>query len=261
MNAEELVEESVLSRLAEMTEPLEDSRFKRIGNAWVYFQPLAIDRKYREDEIDFIDFFTRDLGALTRFNLPEQIMLQDMIRERTGRKIRHGSFEENFNAICSKETAEYVENVLKGHHVFTGELGRKGEPVRMIKGINKKLDAEVPVEETQILVFDDGLEIYPEEVPMKKTTQIQYVIDRSLSRRLPSKSGYFDSFKVLPADEDLKDKGQHKWLGTNYDKNNLSAVLCCGYEGEGKFMGATTTPLFRDYNIVIPVWTDEAPKK
>ena len=267
MTVEGVMPDENLDRLAEMIEPIENPRFIKIGEtSWVYPEALSISERFREDEnkMEFLDSVIGQYGAVARLNFPDHLLLQERIKEKFGIDLRDGSSEENLRAFNLKEAESYKEGVLYRNAVFTGELQKSGESVIRIKGI-KIGRAKVPVEATQIIIDERGIEI-PSITTMRGIEQLQYIADKNLGKKLPTKNkATLGNFEVIPTDEDLNPDGKIYWNGSSFSQDNYTAVVCgpaffSGKPPERKLEFASIPPLHR-YNLVtIPIWTDN-PKK
>ena len=266
ITTEEIMPQEVLDRLVEVIEPIEKNRFVKIGEAsWVYPEPLSIAEKTIKDEIECIDRVTDHRGTIIGLNFPEQLMLQNRIKERFGIDLRHGSLKENVNAFNSNETEKYRERVLDRYAIYTGELERRGENVRRVTRIIIE-KAEVPLEPSQIIIDGNGKPIPPIETPTKEIMQIQYV-SKDLGKKLPTKEGHFESFEIVPTDKDLNPEGKISWDGSFFSKDNYAIVKCetCTYLVQGKppeiRLGFASIPPLNKYDLfAIPLWTNN-PKK
>jgi hypothetical protein len=265
MTVEGVMPNEVLRAIADMIELPQDSEFIKIDKAWVYPNSLRISEKYIEDEMEHgIDLvINKDDRSLIRLNFPDQLLLQERIKQRYGLNLRHGSSEEQQKAFKTKEAEWYRDSVLHKYYVYTGELERRGENARRITGV-KMGRAEVPYEARKIIIDgDSGKEIQPKLVPMKEIEQLQFVSAEDLGKRVPKKVGLFESFEVIPTTKDITRKGNNYWSFTAFNEENYSAIMCKTHY-LGKLSGlqfGSGDPMHRLDRIAVALWTDEKPKK
>jgi len=261
----ELIWDSSLDKIASGIEPLSNSRFIHIEyqergelkEAWVYPEPLKVPK-----DMDFARYSDIE-GAIHNLNFPEQLLLQNRVKEKLGIDLRHGSLKENFIALHSKETKDYVEGVLNRHWLYTGEIARKQDSIRRVIGINL-VKEQVAAEPIEILIDEKGKEIPPKQIPMKEIIQIQYIAGEDLKVKLPTKEGYFHDFEIFPTDKDFISTSEPKghWRGTRFDVNLLSTVHCERYLSSPKKLSAGSDLSSSKTHLgAIPIWTDENPKK
>jgi len=265
MTVEGVMPDEVLRSIADMIELPEDSRFIKIDNAWVYPNSLRISEKYIEDEmghgIDLV--INKDDRSLIRLNFPDQLLLQERIKQKYGLNLRHGSSEEQQKAFKAKEAEWYRDSVLRKYYVYTGELERRGENVMRITGV-KMGRAKVPYEARKIIIDrDSGKEIQPMLVSMKEIEQLQFISAEDLAKRVPEKVGLFESFEVIPRTRDITGKGNNYWSFTAFNDENYSAIMCRARylrKSSGLEFGSGD-PIHRLDTITMALWTDENPKK
>jgi hypothetical protein len=215
--------------------------------------------------MEFLYGVTGQYGAVVRLNFPEHFLLQERVKDKLGIDLRDGSSEENLRAFNLKEAQRYREGVLYRNAVFTGELARFGENAQRIKGVNIRR-AKVPVEATQIITDNKGVEIPPSMAAMKEIDQLQYVADKDLGKKLPTKDNvYLGNFEVIPTDEDLNPDGKIYWHVSSFSQDNYTAVMCESIfymeNPPGRRLEFVSIPPLHRYNLMtIPIWTDN-PKK
>jgi hypothetical protein len=238
--------------LAGFVKELETSRFVQLGNVWVYPEPLQTQRA--------LGFFTDEKKVLVHLNFPEQFILLESLVEKFGFKPRFGSLEENFAAAYTREAAGYRDRVLEGFFVFTGELAVKTAveaEVRKVAGV-KIVDKNVADAPDQVIV---NVKRKPHGVAGTRRLQVEYVVDKTVTRILPEEEGFFEDFKVVPSHADLKLSGKGYVYKSFFDAEGFAAYQCFWFNKKKVFGVHACEPLTRSNGVAVPVWTSENPKK
>ncbi len=242
--------------LAGYVEPLDNSKFIRFGDSWVYPNVLTAQRA--------LGFFTDEKTHLTHLNFPEQIVLQESLTNRLGLKMRLGSFKENFELAFSKEGQTYLERVLSKFFIYTSELIAKNKCFTEVRQVSNAMFIDKN-EQTPDEIFTDFdyniLEHGCMSSENKKLFQTRYAVGQKIQDDAPTKEGYFEDFKVIPVDKDIKMSGKGYFYPSSYDKNCFSAVQCFWFDKRKVIALHATEPLNRAFGVCIPIWTDENPKK
>lgn len=254
---------SKLDKIANNIIPLNNSRFAhleyqvqdKLKEFWVYPEPLRISEEfgvYAEE------------GKVSNLNFPETNHLLKLLEDKIGINPRLGSLKENFNVAYSRYAREYKNKVLKPYQVYTENLIKKndhGVDIRRVLG-TKFVDKETLHLSPQILFDEEEKEILPERpLTDEKIVQTQYKVGPILQKEMMTDQGYFDNFKVIPANIDMRSRGLGCWAGSSFDKENLSVAECNWNCGEEVFNADSTSPLRRYSFVVLPIWTDQNPKK
>ena len=148
--------------------------------------------------------------------------------------------------------------------IFTGELGKKRNNVAEVRKVigTKFVDKLDPSLADQILVDTKDKEISTSQIYRgKKLFQTKYVVGQKLQSGLPMQDGYFENFKIIPADKDLKLAGRGYFYQSYFDNEGFSAVQCFWFDKQKVFGVHAYEPLCRSNRISLPIWTDENPKK
>jgi hypothetical protein len=261
------VSETVLDGMAEGLQPLPVGKFIHVEykergepkEAWVYPEPM----RNPTASGSYID---KDKN-IVNLSFPEQLLLQERIKDELDLDLRHGSLKENFQLTFSKEGKEYRERVLvEPYWVYTGEIAKvmTGEEnkfdVRRVSGIKTRKIAIIP---QQTLINKEGKDIL-EKIPSKNIEnilQIQYIVGQRLQTELP-KNGYYDDFGILPTKKDFVGMygGKAYWIEAFFDEDKFSAVWCgVPTNANCYFHMGSYEPSHKDSNGVIPIWTDENP--
>ena len=250
---------SDLDIIANAVKPLDNSRFIQLEyqdqgelkKSWVYPEPLKASR-----EIGFTNkkevIVTLDPSYRTSF--PEQLILYRKIEEKLGLKIRHADLKEDFQASHSKETNEYREKVQIPFWIFNRQLiirTNNNYNVRRVLGIR---------------YIDEEILKNPEEVPQNMEISDIFILGPILQNDVSKKKGNFDDFNVVPVRKDIKGffggKGKGDWGGISFDKKGLSIARSYWDSISGIFRADAMKPVDnRVIGSVLPIWTDENPKR
>ena len=215
-------QEELLHELARHAYELKPSDFSRAGNVNVYNIPVRSDTP-----VSFNGYaYTREEGVVRGLNLPQQLMLSQLLSERSGMPLRLLTLRENFDAAYSPEGQSYKSNVLVPFWVYTGEMIRKGldDDNRDIYQVGRAKGAEsVPAGVSSNHAVFEGETTQPSGL-----TVIRYSLGQVQQTELPTETGYFDEFNgAIPVNSEIKSRiGKGYWNGQHFDNDGLSAVGC-----------------------------------
>lgn len=234
------------------------ANFSKVGDAYVYGEPLRASRRL---SIGDTTYAAKDGGPVVRLNLPEQLIVLQLLSEKWGIPLRHGSMQENLSAAYSPDGQTYKKNVLDPRWVYTGEMVRKSADGSHEIGKAKGVELLPPIVPTVHAVFEGE-----DTQQTSGITVIRYKLGPVLQTEVPTKTGYFAQFKgVIPVDRELKRKkgrdGSGYWNGVHFDERNLSAVRCI-WDSDGRGLIAVADwPLdgcllcLDDFGV-LGTWTD-----
>jgi hypothetical protein len=245
-----------LDYLAGFIELLDNSKFIRFGDSWVYPEVLKAQKP--------LGFFTDEKAHLTHLSLPEQIVLQDSMANSLGFRPRLGSFKENFELAYSKDGKMYLEKVLNNFFIFTYELIGKSKSFTEVREVKNAMfidkDEQMP---DQVFTDEDyqNINLNCPASADKRLFQTRYAVGPIVQEEAPTNEGYFEDFKVIPTNKDIRQSGRGYCYPSNYDTDCFSAVQCFWFEKHNVLALHATEPLNRNFGVCIPIWTDENPKK
>jgi hypothetical protein len=250
--------DSLLDRLADEIEVPERSKFRKLGEgSYFCIEPLCIEEKAKEEVESFAEIAPVGCTIKT-LNFPETFKLIKKINDgnRLNNKIRLGTSEENLRAFRLDQ--DYRHNVLGRHSVWTGEIARPSEDAYLIKEVAYVPNVKVAPLQVQSLVDEKGQPITALVSPKIKIDQIQYIAEKSLSKKIPTFSNsHLRDFSVIPSDEDIDWKGDVEWSGASYSPDGFGAMICYAmlWDGGKKVLNyQLVNPLTRHNNKAIPIF-------
>ena len=240
-----------LESLAKKVRPLKPGKFVPLGNSWFYTEPVKLQKQLAS--------YTDESRTLLSLDYFHQHLFYKELEKPFGIKPRHGDLKEDFKAAYLSQ--DYRQNVLTNHSVFNSMVLNRSTnidraDVRRVTGA-RYVDVEVLQKPPGYILLDEHGEKNlpnPTRVPV-------YELGSILQTEVAPHKGVFDDFDHVPTNKDLKISGigRGSWGGIYSHDDGLS-IIQTGWDPIDGFHAYGTTP-FLAWNVVMPIWTSENPRK